>query len=79
MDAILDTSVVIELFKGNKSVLDKLSRDFSYGISIITLFELHCGTLKEREEIFLERIPKLSYEEDSARIAAKIYRELKRE
>ena len=79
MDAILDTSVIVELFKGNRSVIEKLSRDLVYGISVITLFELHCGTLKEREEIFLEKMPKLSYDADSAKLAGKIYRELKRD
>ena len=79
MDAILDTSVIIELFKGSTDTIEKLSRDLSYGISVITLFELHCVTLKEREEIFLEKIPKLSYDENSAKLAGKIYRELKKE
>ena len=79
MDAILDTGVIIELFKGNKDVLDRLSKDLVYGISVITLFELHCGNLKDREEIFLEKIPKLSYDENSARLAGKIYRELRSE
>ena len=63
MDAILDTSVIIELFKGNKEILEKLSKNFVYGISVVTFFELHCGTLKERGEIFLDKIPKLSYDE----------------
>ena len=79
MDAILDTSVIIELFKGNREVLEKLSRDTVYGISVITLFELYCGTLKEREEIFLDRVPKLNYDESSARLAGKIFRELRKE
>jgi len=79
MDAILDTSVIIELFKGNRSVVERLRRDFVYGISVVTLFELHCGTLKEREEIFLDKIPKLSYEENSAKLAGKIFRELRKE
>ena len=51
MDAILDTSVIIELFKGNKNVLKALPKDFVYGV--ISLFELYCGSLKEREKIFL--------------------------
>ena len=79
MDAILDTSVIIELFKENRSVVERLRRDFVYGISAVTLFELHYGTLKEREEIFLDKIPKLSYDENSAKLAGKIFRELKKE
>jgi len=46
MDAILDTSVIIEIFRGNKGILDELK---DCGIPVITLFELHCGTLKDRE------------------------------
>jgi hypothetical protein len=46
MDAILDTSVIIDLFRGDRDLLKKLRRDFVYGISVITLFELYCGSLK---------------------------------
>ncbi len=78
MDTILDTSIVIELFKGNKRILDRLKDETTvYGISVITLFELYCGSLKDREEIFLERIPKLEFDEKSAKFAGKIYRDLK--
>ena len=79
MDAILDTSVIIELFKGNRKMLERFSKDLVYGISVISLFELHCGTLKGREEIFLDKIPKLSYDENSAKLAGKIFRELRKE
>ncbi len=79
MDAILDTSVIIELFKGNREILEKLSRDLVYGISVITLFELYCGMLKEREEIFLDKMPKLNYDENSARLAGRIFRELRKD
>ena len=79
MDAILDTSVIIEIFKGNKRILDELKKNKTavYGISVITLFELYCGSLKEREELFLEKIPKLCFDEKSAKFAGKIYRDLK--
>ncbi len=78
MDAILDTSVIIEIFRGNKRILDELKDETTvYGISVITLFEPHCGTLKEREEMFLEKIPKLDFDEKSAKFAGKIYRDLK--
>ena len=79
MDATLDTSIVIELFRGNKKVLEALPKDLICGISVITLFELYCGSLKEREEIFLEKIPKLNFDEKSAKLAGKIYRELRKE
>ena len=69
MDAILDTSVIIELFGGNKRILDELKDETTvYGISVITLFELHCGTLKEREEMFLEKIPKLDFDEKKCKV-----------
>jgi|GEM_PF-466054 hypothetical protein len=79
MDAILDTSLVIEIFKGNASVVKiLLSNDtLTYGISAITLFELHCGTLKEKEELFLDSIPKLNFDDKSAKFAGRIYRDLK--
>ncbi len=78
MDAILDTSVIIELFKGNKIILDKLKNETTvYGISVITMFELYCGSLKEREEIFLERIPKIEFDEKCAKFAGRIYKDLK--
>jgi len=79
MDAVLDTSVVIEIFRGNKRVAEKILSESStvYGISVITFFELQCGKLKEREEIFLENIPKLDFDEKSARFAGSIYRNLK--
>lgn len=56
MDLILDTSVVIEIFGGNKKVLHYLSRyrDKVFGISTVTEFELFCVELKEREEVFKE-------------------------
>ncbi len=79
MDAILDSSVIIEIFRGNREILDELERrKLTYGISTITLFELHCGRLKEREELMIEKLPKLPFDEGSARTAGRIYRDLKR-
>jgi len=79
MDAILDTSVIIELFRGNEKVLRELQsrEDTVYGISVITLFELYCGSLKEKEKLFLEEIPKLGFDEKSAKYAGMIYKELR--
>ena len=79
MDAVLDSSVIIEIFRGNREVLDELERrKLVYGISTVTLFELHCGQLKEKEELMLEKLPKLPFDERSARTAGRIYRDLKR-
>ncbi|MBO8180814.1 MAG: type II toxin-antitoxin system VapC family toxin [Archaeoglobus sp.] len=78
MDAILDTSVIIDLFKGDRELLEKLPKDLVYGISVISIFELHCGSLKEREEVFLEKMPKLAYDEVAAKLAVKIFKSLKK-
>ncbi len=45
------------MFKGNKNVLKALPKDLIYGISVISLFELYCGSLKEREKFFSKRFP----------------------
>ena len=79
MDAILDTSVIIDLFRGDEKLLEELPKKLVYGVSTITLFELHCGRLKEREEVFLEKLPKLDFDADSAKLAGKIYRSLKQD
>ena len=67
MDAVFDMNVT-EIFRGN---LDELKKDKTviYGISVITLFELCCGNLKERGELFLEKIFKLCSDEKSAKFA----------
>jgi len=80
MDALLDTSVIIEIFRGNRRTRDRLAElGLEYGISTITLFELHCARLKPREELMLEKIPKLPFDEMSAKLAGSIYQDLKRE
>ncbi|MFO7967197.1 MAG: type II toxin-antitoxin system VapC family toxin [Archaeoglobaceae archaeon] len=78
MDAVIDTSVVIEIFGGNKTILNDLrDRELTYGITTITLFELYCGTLKEKEELMIEKLPKLEFEERSAKIGGEMFRDLK--
>jgi len=62
MDAVFDMNVT-EVFRGNLDELKKV-----YGISVITLFELCCGNLKKREELFLEKIS-LCSDEKSAKFA----------
>ena len=59
--------------------MDHLSKlNMEYGISTITLFELHCVKLKPKEELMIEKIPKLPFDEASAKLAGSIYRDLKR-
>lgn len=78
MDALLDTSVIIEMFRGNERVKNRLIElGLNYGISTITLFELHCAHLKPREELMLEKLPKLPFDEESAKLAGNIYLDLK--
>lgn len=80
MDALLDTSVIIEMFRGNERVRNRLIElGLNYGISTITLFELHCAHLKPREELMLEKLPKLPFDEESAKLAGNIYLDLKSE
>ena len=76
MDAILDTSIIIDLFKGDRDLLEKLPKNFIYGISVVILFELHCESLKEREELFLVKMPKISLQESLERLACNIFRSL---
>lgn len=80
MDLILDTSVVIEIFGGNKKVLDYLSRykDKVFGISSITEFELFCVELKEKEVIMLDNLPTREFDKKAGRIGGHIFRDLKK-
>ncbi len=79
MDAVIDTSVVMEIFGGNETILKNLSdRELNYGITTITLFELYCGTLKEKEGLMIEKLPKIEFDERSARIGGETFRDLKK-
>ena len=79
MDAIIDTSVVIEIFRGNNKVLKTLLEEkLVYSLSAITLFEIYCGSLKEREVLMIEKMPKLNFDEKSARMAGNIFKDLKK-
>ena len=75
MDLILDTSVVIEIFGGNKKVFGYLSRykDKVFGISSITEFELFCVELKEKEVIMLDNLPTREFDKKAGRIGGHIY------
>ncbi|WP_297507617.1 type II toxin-antitoxin system VapC family toxin [Thermococcus sp.] len=76
MDGLLDTSVVIELFGGNRKVIEGLSPGETYALPAIVVFELYCGHLKEREELMLEMMPKVEFNEEAAKIAGAIFRDL---
>jgi len=78
MDGFLDTSVVIEIFCGNRKVIERLEAEKTYYIPTIVLFELYCAHLKEREELMLEMMPKVEFDENSAKVAGAIFRDLKK-
>jgi len=72
MGELLDTSVLIEIFSGNKKILEQLSKyNSTFELPSIVVFELYCGTLKEREEVMLEMMPKVPFDDESAKIAGK--------
>ncbi|AEC51895.1 nucleic acid-binding protein [Pyrococcus sp. NA2] len=77
MDKLLDTSVIVEIFGGNKKVIESLSPNETYAIPTIVLFELYCGNLKEREVLMLEMIPKVEFNEEAAKIAGWMFQDLK--
>ncbi|WP_099209585.1 type II toxin-antitoxin system VapC family toxin [Thermococcus henrietii] len=76
MVELLDTSVVIELFKGNRRVSMQLPEDAEYALPSIVLFELLCGKLKPRQRLALEKMPVLNFDRASAEIAGEIFRDL---
>ncbi|WP_297069722.1 type II toxin-antitoxin system VapC family toxin [Thermococcus sp.] len=76
MDGLLDTSVVIELFGGNRKVIEGLSPGGTYALPTIVVFELYCGHLKEREQLMVEMMPKVEFNEEAAKIAGAIFRDL---
>ena len=76
MDKLLDTSVMIELFKGNSKVSAQLPVDAEYALPSIVLFELFCGKLKPRQRLALEKMPVVDFDRSSAEIAGEIFRDL---
>jgi len=77
MDAVIDTSVIIEIFRGNKDTLYQIC-DYNCKITSITVFELHCGDLKENEMIMIDNLPKLNFDNKSAKIAGSIFKKTKK-
>ncbi len=68
--------MVIELFRGNRKVIEGLSPGGTYTLPTIIVFELYCGHLKEREELMLEIMPKVEFNEEAAKIAGAVFRDL---
>ncbi len=79
MVVVLDTSVLIDIFRGNKKTLEELKKykEEIFAITSITLFELWQGKLKEVEKFVLDNLPKYPFDEKSAKLAGIILKELK--
>ena len=76
MAQLLDTSVVIELFKGNTIVSSQLPQKEDYALPSIVLFELLCGRLKPRQRLALEKMPVVNFDRASAEVAGEIFKDL---
>ncbi|ALM74299.1 type II toxin-antitoxin system VapC family toxin [Thermococcus barophilus] len=76
MDKLLDTSVMLELFKGNSKVSAQLPVDAEYALPSIVLFELLCGKLKPHQRLALEKMLVVNFDRSSAEIAGEIFRDL---
>jgi len=79
MEAIVDTSVVIEIAKDNRSVIEQLERfrGWKFYITTINNFELKVGVLSERERVIIDALPKLAFDERASNIAAELFKDLK--
>ncbi|WP_297417869.1 type II toxin-antitoxin system VapC family toxin [Thermococcus sp.] len=75
MAQLLDTSVVIELFKGNMKVFAQLPSEGEYALPSIVLFELLCGRLKPRQRLTLEKMPVVNFDRASAEVAGEIFKD----
>ena len=76
MDGLLDTSVVIELFKGNTRISAQLPPEEDYALPLIVLFELLCGRLKPKQRLALEKMPVVGFDRASAEVAGEIFKDL---
>ncbi len=76
MVELLETSVVIELFKGNQKVSVQLPEDAGYALPSIVFFELLCGKLRLRQRLALEKMPVMDFDRASTEIAGEIFRDL---
>jgi len=77
MVKLLDTNVVIELFKGNQKVVLQLPADEEYALPSIVLFELLSGNPKPRQKLALEKLPVVDFDRISAEVAGEIFRDLR--
>lgn len=81
----LDTSVLIDYFrktkKENSFFFELTNQYFSFAISIITEFEIRCGSTKQQQafwDAFFQSILIIPFDEKSNIEAVKIFQELKK-
>lgn len=78
MGSVLDTSVIIEIARGNNKVLEKvLSLDKNFYVTSITIFEIFVGRPSKEELLWINSLPVLPFNSESARTAAYIFKKLK--
>ncbi|ADC65712.1 PilT protein domain protein [Ferroglobus placidus DSM 10642] len=78
--AVLDTSVIIEIARGNRKALNAvLSEDNYFYITSITWFEIKVGAPKLAELNLVDSLECLSFDRKSADVAAEIYIKLKKD
>ena len=70
----------IEIFGGNKEVLNHLKKNKKkvFGITSITEFELFCVDLKEKEIIMLDNLETCDFDKKAGRIGGNIFKGLKK-
>ena len=76
MVKLLDTNVMIEIFKGNRKIIDQLPPDEEYALPSIVLFELLAGNPKPQQRLALEKMPVYNFDRTSAEIAGEIFWDL---
>jgi len=67
---------MIEIFKGNRKIIDQLPPDEEYALPSIVLFELLAGNPKPHQRLTLEKMPVYNFDRTSAEIAGEIFWDL---
>lgn len=75
---VLDTNCLIELEKGNLSVIESLDENSSLYITSITVFEFALGDLFDENENRLEDYVVIPFHKHDGLLTAKISKELKK-
>ena len=79
MERILDTSVIIAIARNNEKVINYLlenHKNTTFHITAITRFELKCGRTKDIEDLYINMLKTLPFDDRATDVAAYIYREL---